>query len=71
METLKSKRRLRQQSLATRYDCTVRSVQRMIDDGRIPPPDFYLGRVPYWNEETLEANERSAAIAPNKKEKAA
>jgi hypothetical protein len=53
---------LRQPQLAKRYSTTIRTIQRMRDDGRIPPPDLYLGLYPLWTEETIEANERAAAL---------
>jgi hypothetical protein len=51
----------RQPQLAKRYACDVRTIQRMRRDGRLPPPDLYIP-FPLWSDETLEANERSAAL---------
>jgi hypothetical protein len=53
------KKALRQTGLAARYDITVRSIQRMRQDGRLPAPDFWLGAFPMWWEETIERNERA------------
>jgi hypothetical protein len=35
---------LRKSGVAARYATTTRNVERMVDDRRIPPPDFYNGR---------------------------
>jgi hypothetical protein len=45
----------RWRSLASRYDVTVRTAERMVRDGRLPKPDFYLGKLPIWTDETLDA----------------
>jgi hypothetical protein len=57
------KKRYRRHELAERYSQSVRNAERMWKDGRLPPPDFYLGRIPFWNEETLDENDRAAAAA--------
>jgi hypothetical protein len=57
---------LRQPQLAKRYSTTLRTILRMRQDRRIPPPDFYLGQYPLWWEETLEQAERTALCAPPK-----
>jgi hypothetical protein len=56
-----SKRYLRKNSVAARYDVNPRSIPRMVEDGRLPPPDFYNGRFPLWSEDALDANDRKAA----------
>jgi hypothetical protein len=56
-----SKKYLRQNSVAARYDKNPRSVPRMVEDGRIPPPAFYQGRFPLWDEDELDENDRQAA----------
>jgi hypothetical protein len=53
---------LRQPQLAKRYGTSLRTIQRMKRDGRLPSPDFYMGPFPMWSEETIEANERAAAL---------
>jgi hypothetical protein len=62
---------LRKQRVADRYATTPRSVERMVDDGRIPPPAFYNGRNPLWDEEALDANDRAATVRsrPNRAER--
>jgi hypothetical protein len=40
----------------------------MVEDGRLPPPDMWMGKLPMWSDETIEANERAAAaraVSPN------
>ena len=51
-------RSYRKSDLATRYAITVRSIERMIADGRMPQPDVWIGRHPRWFEETITTNER-------------
>jgi hypothetical protein len=55
---------LRKTAVANRYQTTPRNVDRMWADGRIPPPDFYNGRFPLWNEAALDANDAAAAARP-------
>ena len=52
---------IRRRQLATRYQVTTRTIDRMIEDGRLPPPDLYNGKAPLWSDEKIEANERAAA----------
>jgi hypothetical protein len=52
---------LGKKDLAKRYKedgCTIRTVERMIADGRLPPPDLINGRFPLWDEEKLAKHER-------------
>jgi hypothetical protein len=51
----------RRADLAARYQVDLRTVANMVADGRLPPPDFYLGRFPIWHFESIENNERAAA----------
>jgi hypothetical protein len=60
----KSKKYLRKKAVAERYSCDERTVDRMAEDGRLPPPDFYNGRFPLWGEDTLDASDRAAALLP-------
>ena len=39
----------------------------MVEDGRIPPPDFYNGRFPLWDDEKLDENDRAAAARSQSK----
>ena len=56
----KPKKYLRKRTLAARYDTTPRNVDRMASDGRLPKPDLFMGRVPLWSEEKLDASDREA-----------
>ena len=42
--TGRPRRYLRKRAVAERYGVHERSVDRMKNDGRLPPPDFYNGR---------------------------
>jgi hypothetical protein len=46
--------------------CSDRQVARMVEDGRIPPPEYPFGaRTPLWDEEKLDAHiARLAAAGP-------
>jgi hypothetical protein len=59
-----TKRWLRKREVRARYGNVVdRTVERAVRDGRLPPPEYPFGnRIPLWNEETLEARERDAAM---------
>ena len=58
------KRWLRKRQVRERYgDVCDRTVERAINSGRLPPPQFPFGnRIPFWDEETLEAHERAAVL---------
>jgi hypothetical protein len=55
---------LRRGQVAKRYGTSTRSTYRMQEDGRLPPPDLYMGPYGLWAEESLEANERKATLRP-------
>ena len=57
-----SKTYLRKKGVAARYNVSERTVERMEEDGRLPPPDFYRGRIPFWGEQTLDASDRAAVL---------
>jgi hypothetical protein len=59
-----SKVYLKKRQVAQRYGgIATRSVERAVVDGRLPPPEFPFGeRLPLWDLEKLEANERAAAL---------
>ena len=61
---MSTKTYLRKRQLAQRYgDVTLRSIERAVEAGRIPPPEYPVGQhTPLWDLEKLEANERAAAI---------
>jgi hypothetical protein len=61
------KKYLRKRSLAARYDCDKRTVDRMVEDGRLPPPEYLPGsQIPIWAEDKLVANERRATATPRR-----
>jgi hypothetical protein len=59
-----SKVYLRKRQVAQRYgDITLRSVERAVVDGRLPPPEYPCGEhTPLWDLAKLEGNERIAAM---------
>ena len=59
-----SKVYLRKRQVATRYGgVTPRSIERAVEDGRIPAPIYPIGaNTPLWDLETLEAAERAAVL---------
>ena len=59
-----AKKYLRKRAVAERYGgISFRSVERMVSDGRLPPP-HYRGRFPLWPEDELDASDRAATLAP-------
>jgi predicted DNA-binding transcriptional regulator AlpA len=63
---MSSKRWLRRQAVARRYDIDERTVDRMKEDGRLPPP-IYRGRLPMWAEDKLDESDRAAALQPRRR----
>jgi hypothetical protein len=55
---------LRKRQVARRYgDVTLRSIERAVEDGRLPPPIYPCGEnTPMWDLAVLEENERAAAL---------
>jgi hypothetical protein len=47
----RGKRYLRRHHLADRYGVDVRNIDKMRVDGRLPPPDVFIGRTPLWDED--------------------
>lgn len=61
-------KKLRRGGVAARYSVNERTVDRMKDDGRIPPPKYLPGsRIPLWDESELDAHDRAATLAPRPK----
>jgi predicted site-specific integrase-resolvase len=60
-----SKRWLRKAQVRARYaGVSNKTLERHVAAGRLPPPEYPLGnRIPLWDEEVLEENERKAALA--------
>jgi predicted DNA-binding transcriptional regulator AlpA len=64
-----SKRYLRRKDVAHRYgEISIRTVERMVADGRLPAPE-YRGRTPFWDESALDESDRAAALLPRPKPK--
>jgi len=60
------KRFLRRKQLAERYGFSERTIDRMIDDGRLPKPDLVNKRSPLWAEDNLTKHDRAwAASTPH------
>jgi hypothetical protein len=68
----KPKKFLRKNAVAERYSINPRTVPRMVEDGRLPPPT-YRGKFPLWDEDALDASDRAATMArrPHKEHSAA
>jgi predicted DNA-binding transcriptional regulator AlpA len=62
MEAKMPKQYLRKNAVAQRYGVHVRTVERMIEDKRLPRP-HYNGRFPLWSEDELDASDRAFAVA--------
>jgi hypothetical protein len=62
----KPKRWLRKRHLRERYgDCADRTIERMVIDGRLPPPEYpFHNRIPAWQEDILDEHDRAAVMAP-------
>ena len=46
--------RLRKSDLMRIYGVGERTIERRVNDGRLPDPDFVIGRTPYWRIRTIE-----------------
>jgi hypothetical protein len=56
------KRYLHQRQLGARYGVHVRTIKRAVADGRLPPPNFLLGKLPMWSEDLLDAHDRLMSL---------
>ena len=56
---------LRRKHLCSRYgDVSDRTVDRMVESGRLPPAEFPFGnRIPAWREDVLDAHDRAVVAA--------
>jgi hypothetical protein len=56
---------LRRKHLCARYgEVSDRTIDRMIDSGRLPPPEFPFGnRIPAWRENVLDEHDRRVVAA--------
>jgi predicted DNA-binding transcriptional regulator AlpA len=59
---------LRKAAVAERYGgISDRTIERMVKDKRLPPPEFPFGnRIPAWREDVLDAHDRAATLAPKR-----
>ena len=55
----------RKKHLRTRYgEVSDRTLERMVEDGRLPKPEYPFGnRIPAWREDVLDAHDRAAVVA--------
>jgi hypothetical protein len=57
----KPKRYLKKKSVAKRYDCCEKTVDRRVERGVIRPPDIYQGPFGLWDEDKLNEDDEAAA----------
>jgi predicted DNA-binding transcriptional regulator AlpA len=62
-----AKKYLRKRAVAERYGITPRSIERMAADGRLPEPEYPVGRLPMWDEQKLDEADRAATLRPSRK----
>jgi hypothetical protein len=62
---------LRATHLAARYDVDPRTINRWRKAGVLPEPDLIIRGMPYWNESTIETNERERLSAQTVRSSAA
>lgn len=46
---------LTKEDLAEYFRCSTKSIDRKVDNGRLPQPDFYFGPQPRWKRVTIDA----------------
>jgi hypothetical protein len=62
------KKNHRKRGLMVRYDVCEKTVDRRRKSGLLPPPDFYVGPIPYWTDATLDKHDRESAKKSQKAE---
>ena len=45
----------RKADLAARFRVCTKTIGRHVEQGLLPPPDFYVGRFPHWIPATIDA----------------
>jgi hypothetical protein len=61
-EKRSEKRWYRKAQVAARYAVSGRTIERAVDDGRLPPPKYPLGaKFPYWDGDELDEHDRNLA----------
>ena len=60
-----AKKYLRKKQVRARYDdISGRTLWRLVRDGRLPEPEYPLNpRIPFWDEDKLEASDRKNTVA--------
>jgi hypothetical protein len=63
----------RKKAVRKRYgDVCDKTIERAVKDGRLPPPEYPFGnKIPYWDDEKLDASDRKAALQPRRSPEAA
>lgn len=63
MDGKRSKKRwYRKAQVAERYGFSIRTIERAVDDGRLPPPKFPMGdKFPCWDADELDERDRNLA----------
>ena len=57
----RKRRHNRKRGLMERYDVCEKTIDRRVKEGKLPKPDFYVGPIPYWTDETLDRCDAKAA----------
>jgi hypothetical protein len=58
------KRWHRKAQVAARYNVCGRTIDRAVEDGRLPPPKYPLGpKIPYWDGDDLDAHDRASTLS--------
>jgi predicted DNA-binding transcriptional regulator AlpA len=65
-----TKKYLRLSAVAERYGTTIRNIQRMAKDGRLPAPVFMGTRYPLWDAELLDERDRKMIQGRPRKDRA-
>jgi len=63
MTTPTTKKYLRMNAVAERYSTTTRTIQRWVEEGRLPAPAYFGRRFPLWDLEGLDANDKRVVVA--------
>jgi len=62
---------LRKKHLRERYSCCDRTIDRMVESGRLPAPQFpWQNRIPGWEEAVLDTHDRAVVAGGSKREAA-
>jgi hypothetical protein len=54
------KKYLRKFDVAERYGVTPRHIERLVEEKRLPPPEYPTGQsMPLWDQQTLDRHDRA------------